>query len=262
MTLDHPTTARRFRRLDSAAFASRLTEPGLCLLDCRDGKAYACEHIDGARRLDGDNVGELIQTLNRRQPVLIYCYRGNASQVYAQMFADFGFSDVADLVGGFEAWSAGAACTHPELDRLSHWLRAEGFTDKDARAAYGNTPLMHAAWRGAHDIVERLLAAGVRQEAVNADGNTALWLACVQGDLSLITRLVLAGVPLDHQNDNGATCLMYAASASKPEVVRILLELGADPALQSLDGMSALDMAASIECLQLLRAAGKTAGPG
>jgi ankyrin repeat protein len=66
---------------------------------------------------------------------------------------------------------------------------------------------------------------------------------------------VRAGVPIDHQNLTGATCLMYAASSSKPQIARTLLELGANPHLQTQDDSTALDMAASIECLQLLRAA-------
>jgi len=52
---------------------------------------------------------------------------------------------------------------------------------------------------------------------------------------------------------------MYAASSSKPEIVRTLLGLGADPRIQTQDDFSALDMAASIECLQLLRAASRSA---
>ena len=61
-------------------------------------------------------------------------------------------------------------------------------------------------------------------------------------------------MPIDHQNLTGATCLMYAASSGKPEIVRKLLQLGANPHLLTQDDYSALDMAASIECLQLLRA--------
>jgi ankyrin repeat protein len=64
-------------------------------------------------------------------------------------------------------------------------------------------------------------------------------------------------VPIDHTNLTGATSLMYAASSSKPEIVQALLEMGADPFIQTQDDYSALDMAASLPCLQLLRAATK-----
>ena len=46
-----------------------------------------------------------------------------------------------------------------------------------------------------------------------------------------------------------------AASSNRPEVVRALLALGANPRLCTQDDFTALDMAASLECLTLLRAA-------
>ena len=69
-----------------------------------------------------------------------------------------------------------------------------------------------------------------------------------------IRQLVAAGVPLDHANLTGATALMYAASSGKTEVVQTLLSLGANPHLRTQDDFSALDMAANLDCLRLLRA--------
>ncbi len=117
---------------------------------------------------------------------------------------------------------------------------------------------MHAAWRGQHHLLHELLDLGVPLDAINGDGNNALWLACVNGEPGLLRALAARGVPIDHQNTVGATCLMYAASAGKDEVVRTLLALGANPHLTSQDDFSALDMAATVECLQLLRAATRT----
>jgi ankyrin repeat protein len=114
---------------------------------------------------------------------------------------------------------------------------------------------MQAAWQGDTVAVDALLSKGVSLTATNGDGNNALWLACVANDPALVKKLVRAGVPIDHQNLTGATCLMYAASSSKPLIARALLELGAKPHLLTQDDFNALDMAASIECLQLLRAA-------
>lgn len=117
------------------------------------------------------------------------------------------------------------------------------------------TPLMRAAKEGRLDIVEELLAAGVDIAVTNADGCNALWLACYHGSPALIERLVAAGIDLDLQNGNGATCLMYVSSNSKPELVRLLLELGADPKLKNFDDFTALDLAASVDCLRLLKRA-------
>ena len=50
---------------------------------------------------------------------------------------------------------------------------------------------------------------------------------------------------------------MYAASSGKDAVVAKLLEAGADISLKNFDDFTALDMASSLGCLQLLRQAEK-----
>lgn len=142
---------------------------------------------------------------------------------------------------------------------LTAWLVAQGFPPGDIEAVIDNrtTPLMQACRLGDGDMVDALLAAGARLDAINGDGNNALWLACFNGDLNIIDKLVSSGIALDHQNEGGATCLMYAASASKTEVVARLLEAGANFHLQNYDDFTALDMAANLECLQMLRAANR-----
>lgn len=248
--------------------------PDALVLDAREARHHALGHLAGSVRLDGRNHERLLLAERKTRPVFIYCYHGNASQTWAGMFRDFGFTDVADLVGG---WSAvdpqgvlqGVVCAAdvlgasialpraaPVTAALAAWLSTEGFNPlrPDLPGPHGNTPLMHAAWRGAHHAVDALLGLGVPLDAENHDGNNALWLACVNGETGLIRALVASGVPLDHANLTGATALMYAASSGKAEVVATLLELGANAALQTQDDMSALDMAATLECLQLLRA--------
>lgn len=253
-----PSTRRRFGRLDAAELERYLEcHAQLTLLDARDATHFARGHLPGAVRLDGRNHEQLLLSAPRQQPVVIYCYHGNASQTYAQMFADFGFAEVHDLIGGFDAWlchCARQADAAPALPAaLAGWLAAHGHDGVHHRGAHGNTPLMEAAWRGERDVAAALLEHGAVADATNMDGNNALWLACVHGDVELVALLARAGVPIDHRNDNGATALMYAASAGKHAVVRALLDLGADPGVRSLDDFTALDMAASIECLQLLR---------
>ena len=249
---------RVFRRVTFAELGAWLApRPDALLLDARDAASYARDGWPGSVRLSPANQDALLLRTGRQRPVLIYCYKGNASQVWAQMFADFGFTDVCDLVGGHRAWVVGVDASNPSgtplTPELAAWLALEGFIGTQARGAHGNTPLMVAAWRGASAIVEKLLAHGVSLDAVNNDGNNALWLACVNGNLSLVARLVAAGVPIDQVNATGATCLMYAASSGKADVVRMLLRLGADPAVRSQDDFTAMDMAANLDCLQLLR---------
>lgn len=258
---------RKFTRLTALQTEALVRERTPLVLDSREANAYAKAHLENAVNLGRHNLDRMLLGSDKIKPVLIYCYHGNASQTYAQMFADFGFMQVYDLIGGYAAWeqhqsTKTAALPTPRIDPvLAEWLADAGFAETgaadplQARISHQNTPLMKACWTGAADIVERLLDHGVDLEASNGDGNTALWLACVSGDQRIIEALIRAGINLDHQNDNGATCLMYGASASKPQVVAALLEAGADPSIKSLDDFTALDMAASIECLQLLRRA-------
>jgi len=249
---------RMYRRLTLAELGAwQVQRPNALLLDARDADSHARSGWPGSICLSRHNQDDLLLHTSRRRPVLIYCHHGNASQTWAQMFADFGFTDVCDLVGGHAAWVAATATANPSgktpTPELAAWLAQEGFAGPEGRVMHGNTPLMVAAWRGASSIIEALLAHGVVLAATNMDGNNALWLACVNGNLQGVERLVEAGVPINHANTTGATCLMYAASSGKTEVLRTLLALGADQTLRTQDDFSALDMAANLDCLQLLR---------
>jgi ankyrin repeat protein len=262
------STSTRFQRLRAPeAVAWLAAHPQALVLDAREERHHLQGHLPDSIRLDGRNHERLLMREAKDRPVFIYCYHGNASQTYAEMFADFGFVSVFDLIGGWDAWQKASeqgapsptATTPPASTLLSSWLKLHGLSDAHTPGAHGNTPLMQAAWRGEAAVVEALLAQGVSLSAVNNDGNNALWLACVSNDPALVIRLAQAGAPIDNLNATGATSLMYAASSGKPEIVRALLALGADPLIQTQDDYTALDMAASLECLQLLRSATKVA---
>ncbi len=145
----------------------------------------------------------------------------------------------------------------PELsETLQAFLTAQGFPPDNVNAIGKNqmTPLMQAAHLGPPSLVAELLAAGARHDAMNADGSQPLWLACVGDDPEIVALVIKAGADLEHKNVNGSTALMYAASAGKAKALALLLEAGADLTYEN-DGFSALDMAATRECLELLRAA-------
>lgn len=261
-----------FQRIDVGLAAELTRRDDVLRFDVRDAASFAEGHITGAQHLTQRNLSELITATNRRAPILIYCYHGNASQDYAQTFSDFGFTEVYSLDGGYEAWRrlrpasattavAGAAAVVSEA--LARWLAAQGFPQDDVNATIANrtTPLMKAAHLGNLAVLRELLAAGAALAAKNADGNNALWLACVGNHLNAIDVLAEAGIDIDNRNDNGATALMYASSSGKAEVVAHLLAKGAATDGETLDGFTALDMAASLDCLNLLRRAGQPGRP-
>jgi thiosulfate/3-mercaptopyruvate sulfurtransferase len=246
-----------FQRIDVPQAEALLSRRDPVILDVRDVGVFHESHLDGAQHVSSANLSAVIGSTAITRPIVIYCYHGNASREYAQIFSDFGFAEVYSLDGGYEAWRSRpseAEQSMPELE-LQQWLAAQQFspTDVNAVVANGTTPLMKASHIGDGRIARLLVAAGVRINARNADGNNALWLACVGSHLELIDTLVEAGIDIDNRNDNGATALMYAASSGKAGVVERLLAKGADITLETPDGYSALDLAQTIECLRLLR---------
>ena len=142
---------------------------------------------------------------------------------------------------------------------LQQWLIEQGFPPDNVNAlvANGTTALMRASHHGRSAVVHMLIAAGARLATRNADGNNALWFACIANRLDIIDMLIDAGIDIDNRNDNGATPLMYAASAGRDDIVDRLLAHGADTAAETLDGFTALDLAATRECLALLRRASR-----
>lgn len=247
---------RSFQRIDVHKARELLESPDTLLLDCRHPSDFQTSHIAGASPLGDYNADDYVLNIAKHRPVLIYCYHGNASQVRAQLFADFGFAEVYSLDGGYEAWRKVHTPANPQFtEALQCWLKAHQFPAADihARTRDGVTPLMRAASEGHPEWVAELLATGADPHQCNNDGNQALWFACVSENLDVLDLLVAVGADLNHQNDNGATCLMYAASAGKTAVLARLLAFGADRSLVSLDDFTALDMVANLECLNLLR---------
>ena len=78
-------------------------EPAAVLFDVRDATAYRNSHIDGAAHLSEDRLLGWMKRIPKDAPVLIYCYHGNASKTYAQMFIDFRYTRVYSIDGGYPA---------------------------------------------------------------------------------------------------------------------------------------------------------------
>ena len=156
-----------------------------------------------------------------------------------------------------DARDACDAAPKPASMELRAFLAEHGFApdDLDTRDKGLATPLMLAARLAPAALVQELLRAGADIHAVNADGNQALWLACVGEISENIQLLIDAGIDIQHVNVNAATPLMFAASSGRAKAVALLLAAGADPLFETDLGLTALDMASSVECLDLMRAA-------
>lgn len=260
------TAERTSYQCISAAEAAALmrSDPHVRLFDVRDMHSYQQEHLEGAMHLTEDRVQLWVNRLEKDQPILIYCYHGNSSQTYAQMFSDFRFQRVYSVDGGYRALAQALAdvpvAPAPSASRqmtpeLAAFLAEWNYdpVELNAPRQHGLTPLMRAALQGNREAVQTLIALGVHIHARNDDGNTALWLACVSRNIEIVQDLIEAGIDLNNRNDAGSTALMYVASSDRPELVKVLLEAGADPQIRNFDDMRAVDLASSRACLALLR---------
>jgi rhodanese-related sulfurtransferase len=257
--------AAGFRRIDVST-ARDIMSRGALVLDVRDAESYKRGHIEGSELATKENFQGFVATAPKDKPLIICCYHGNSSQAYAKHFADQGFADVYSLDGGYEAWahaeqmSAKPSAATPSVvlsADLQAFLAEHGFAPNDVNTHNKDqaTPLMLAVRLGTPAFVKELLAAGADIHAVNADGNQALWLACVGENTENIQLLIDAGIDVQHINVNAATPLMFAASSGRASCVAVLLAAGADPLFDTDLGLTALDMASSVECLNLMRAA-------
>jgi rhodanese-related sulfurtransferase len=97
----------------SAADAVALlrSEPDATVFDVRDLASYRKAHVDGAAHLSEDRLLAWTRRLAKEAPVVIYCYHGNASKTYAQMFVDFRHTRVFSVDGGYEPFAAALAAT-------------------------------------------------------------------------------------------------------------------------------------------------------
>jgi thiosulfate sulfurtransferase len=82
----------------------KLDEKNCLFVDIRDPGSYQQAHIPGALHLHDGNVQEFLQNTAKDQPVIVYCYHGNSSMGATGYFLENGFTNVASMMGGFEAW--------------------------------------------------------------------------------------------------------------------------------------------------------------
>jgi len=107
-----PAEKTAFRCLPASDAAALIrNEPSAAVFDVRDLASYQRAHVDGAAHLSENRLLAWMRRLPKEAPVVIYCYHGNASKTFAQMFIDFRYSRVFSVDGGYEPLAAALAST-------------------------------------------------------------------------------------------------------------------------------------------------------
>eukprot|EP00041_Stephanoeca_diplocostata_P013734 m.243314 g.243314 ORF g.243314 m.243314 type:complete len:299 (+) comp19446_c0_seq2:318-1214(+) len=159
------------------------------------------------------------------------------------------------------------ASTEGHVDVVRLLLAASTKTINHQTNVNGKGALLKASVRGHKEIVRMLLAAGADvNQKKGWDEATALFAAAYAGHTEVMTMLLDAGadteIPLvessliTHFRDAkyyGSTALIVASFFDHPAAVRVLLDRGANPDAKTLRHQTALDVATSHECRQLLK---------
>lgn len=78
-----------------------LEDAELRLFDVRDLHSFRQAHLPGALHLDEARAPLWLERLPHDQPLLFYCFHGNTSRKFAQLFGDLRFSRVYSVDGGY-----------------------------------------------------------------------------------------------------------------------------------------------------------------
>ena len=232
-----------------------LQKEDLTIIDMRDAQTRSKGQLANAQLPSDAVIGNLVKQRRNDPHVLVYCYHGNSSRDLCTLLIGMGLSQVYNLVGGWAAWESWQQ-QKPELNvHHINWLQAQGFEpdNLNSRVELGMSPLMVAALKGEHELVDALLHAGADPRQINDDEHHALWFACVNGDTTLVKKLIACGCDVNNRNVNGVTCAIYAASTGKLEVLKTLVDAGASLDICTADGANALDSATTLQVLRYLK---------
>lgn len=101
------STTKSFQCLPASEAAALIrSESKPAIFDVRDALDYRQGHIADAAHLVEGRLMAWLSKLAKDQAIVIYCYRGNASRTFAQMFADFRFTRVFSVDGGYQSLAA------------------------------------------------------------------------------------------------------------------------------------------------------------
>lgn len=76
------------------------------IIDIRDEDSFRQGHLPRAVRFNNHFFQQFKKHGKQQTPILIYCYHGITSKDVAQVFCDFGCTNVYSLKGGYAAWQA------------------------------------------------------------------------------------------------------------------------------------------------------------
>ncbi|RIV46439.1 rhodanese-like domain-containing protein [Flagellimonas pelagia] len=94
-------------RVDKEAIKAEVIGKDVQLVDVRTPEEYNAGHIDDAINFDLSNRSAFmkqVETLDKDQPVYVYCLVGSRSAYAAKILRSKGFTKIYDYSGGYNDW--------------------------------------------------------------------------------------------------------------------------------------------------------------
>ncbi len=104
--VENPDRVRKASRLTATEFRQRGAEiEDLQLVDVRNEGEFSLGTIEGATMIPVTQLPKRTDELEPGKPTVVFCAGGYRSSVAASLLRQAGFSDVSDIIGGYEAWN-------------------------------------------------------------------------------------------------------------------------------------------------------------
>ena len=118
-----PELVRKTERLTATQLSEQImTANRPHILDVRSTREWQQRHVDDSRNIPLPKLKGRLQEIPTDHAVVVYCTGGYRSSIAASVLEHHGFSNVKDLVGGFEAWEQ--EVVNPSLQPDESLLRA------------------------------------------------------------------------------------------------------------------------------------------
>jgi Rhodanese-related sulfurtransferase len=94
-------------RVDKETIKAEVIGKDVQLVDVRTPEEYNAGHIDDAINFDLSNRAAFlkqIETMDKEQPVYVYCMIGSRSAYAAKILRSKGFTKIYDYSGGYDDW--------------------------------------------------------------------------------------------------------------------------------------------------------------
>lgn len=98
--------AGHLRQMTVSDLAERMRTGDVAVVDVRSPTEYSTDRLGGATNVPLGQLVERIDSIPRDRLVVVQCQSGGRSSIGASVLAEQGFENVADLVGGINAWKA------------------------------------------------------------------------------------------------------------------------------------------------------------